>query len=720
MLLRLYRLSDKIGIMIIKLAAASGDWLASGATVITGAFRRSTGGIFGLIMALLLGLARLVGIVLKGLWTVLKGAGRFLLSLLGGAAKRTARVGGSVVEAGTRTASETMARRAARDEIDVTLKEDPLRVQNRRLSFLVLFLGVIVIGAILWATDPNRNAPSQPVAFNPPANNQNDTDPVATNVAVNNVAATAIPTATGLPEALRARGSIVYTMRERAQTDLWAVDVGSLNPIRITNDPADERDPEWDPQGTRLAYASRASGNWDLYVYDILVDAHQRLTVDLSFQANPTWSPDGAFLAYENYQGENLDIYAMPIDGTSPPVPITRDPDPNVPVADFSPAWEPVAGRQIAYVSWRDGNQDIFVFDLDSSSTTNITNTPTINEDYPAWSPDGRFMAYSAWELGSEKVFVKSMDDPNAPPQVIAFGRTPTWSPDGGSIAFALDSQDGTRTDISAVTFGEGRLPIQIASVPFGSTAPTWSGVPLPPQLVNAGGVALGVTEELYIEQAASATGADFQLQSLGNVQVEPALLTDAVNDSFDALRQRVFEASGLDFLSQLDHAFWPLEYPQDLGDAPRNWHRTGRAFSIPANGIRGFPPPIEVVREDVGLDIYWRVYVRVDENSQRGQLGEPLRRMPWDFLSTTQGDLEAFTQGGRLRREMPTGYYIDFTQLAEDYGWQRMAVGNDWRSNTRARNYWMFIKPDGLTWCDAMLQLYTEGELINYECTGS
>lgn len=732
MLLRLYRLSDKFGIIVLKLAAAFGDWLANGAAVISGAVRRSTGGILGLILAILLGLLRIIGLffraigfLLKQIGSLLKGIASFLFRLLGGgahivgqAAQGTAKVSGSVVNAGVHSANEAMARRAAREEIDVTVKEDPLRVQNRRLSFLVLFLGVIVIAALLWATDPNRNAPSQPIAFNPPSNNAaQSNEPAATNIAVNVPAATAIPTATALPEALRARGSIAYTVRENGQTDIWAVDVGSTKPIRITNDPADERDPEWDPQGTRLAYASRASGNWDLYVYDILVDARQRLTVDLSFQANPTWSPDGAYIAYENYQGENLDIYAMPIDGTSPPTRISTDPDPNVPVADFSPAWGP-SGRQIAYVSWRDGNQDIYIFDLDNLTTTNLTNTPTLNEDYPAWSPDGRLIAYSAWDSGSEKIFVRSVNDPTAPPQVIAYGRTPTWSPDGSSIAFAVDSQDGTRTDIVAVTYGEGRLPIQIASVPYGSTAPTWSSVPLPPQLLNSGGLPLGAPSSLYIEQSNTENG-KYQLQSLSNVQVDQPLLSDAVDDSFNALRQRMFEASGLDFLSELDHAFWPLEYPQDLGDAPRNWHRTGRAFSIPENKIRGFPPPIEVVREDVGLDTYWRVYVRVDENSQRGQLGEPLRRMPWDFLSATQGDIEAFTQGGRLRREMPAGYYVDFTQLAQDYGWQRIPAGTDWRANTRARNYWMFVKSDGLSWCDAMLQLYTEGELVNYNCTG-
>ena len=46
------------------------------------------------------------------------------------------------------------------------------------------------------------------------------------------------------------------------------------------------------------------------------------------------------------------------------------------------------------------------------------------------------------------------------------------------------------------------------------------------------------------------------------------------------------------------------------------------------------------------------------------------------------------------------------------------VAAGSDWIANGRARNFWLFINDDDLTWCDAMLQLYTEGVLENYECT--
>ncbi|PJF24066.1 MAG: hypothetical protein CUN53_19710, partial [Phototrophicales bacterium] len=164
----------------------------------------------------------------------------------------------------------------------------------------------------------------------------------------------------------------------------------------------------------------------------------------------------------------------------------------------------------------------------------------------------------------------------------------------------------------------------------------------------------------------------------------------------------------GWDFMGRLDNAFWRIDRPPQPGEERRNWHMTGRAFSINRSGIIGFPPPLEVVREDIGVETLWRVYLRVAEDAQSGELGEPLRHMPWDFASRTSGDIEAYNQGGRLKREFPQGYYIDLTLLAADYGWDRYPAGSDWRANANSINYWMFTKTDGLTWFQAMRELYT------------
>jgi TolB protein len=606
-----------------------------------------------------------------------------------------------------------MARRPRVEEPDVTVREDPLRVQNRRLSVLVLILGALVVIAVLWATDPNRSgtAVSVAVADNPFVA-QTDAAPTQPGLSGSGAIPTVVPTATLIPEALRSRGSIVYTLRERGQTDLWAVNVGSRNAVRITNSREDDRDPAWNPDGTRLAYASRNSGNWDLYVYDLRVDAPPvPVTFDLSFQARPSWSPDSLWLAFESYQSGNLDIFAVKIDTSEPPQQITDDP-----AADFSPAWSP-SGREIAFVSWREGNQDVYVINLDDRSIRNITNTPTIQEDYPAWSPDGRYLAYSAFDQGAEKVFVREPASLAVPATVISFGRAPVWSPDGSSLAFAVDATDRSRTDIQAVTFLDGGVPTQMLAAPFGATSVTWSSQVLPPPLVTGGGLPPASDAALYEEQTTTFDGRLFRLQSLGNVQANQALLSDTVDNSFVALRQRMLEIAGRDFLGQLDDAYWGLDRRPEPGEPRRNWHLTGRAFAIARSRILGFPPEIEIVREDLGVDTFWRVFVRVDDRSQSGQLGEPLRRMPWDFLSATEGDVEAYNQGGRLRSEMPAGYYVDFSLIAEDYGWERVAAASDWRANDRVRNYWLVVHDGDLTWCEAMLQIYNEDQIANFEC---
>jgi TolB protein len=525
-----------------------------------------------------------------------------------------------------------------------------------------------------------------------------------------------VPTATTLPSVLEARGSMAYVVRENGQDDIWAVNIGTRTPIRIVASPADDRDPAWSPDGTKLAYASRQDGYWDLYVYNLLTNSTARITVDLSFQGSPKWSPDGQWLVYENYQGNNLDIYVVPVDGSQPPQRITENAAP-----DFSPAWSP-DGRRIAFVSWRDGNQDIYIFSLDNpsdSASINLTNTPTRQEDHPAWSPDGKYIAYSAVDGGIEEVFVKSGDNPQAEAQVLGRGRMPAWAPNGSSLMLAVDSLEGTQLIAEPSPFAGTGVSTLVIGTAQRASEPTWSGVPLPPALVNSGGLPAGVKQPLYVEQVKQDPNGLYGLGALENVQVarSTAYLSDSVNDSFNALRRKTLDAAGWDFLGQLDDAFWDLNQLPAAGEERRNWYMTGRAFGISRNLIAGFPAQLEIVREDLDVNTYWHVYVRVAEEAQSGELGEPLRRMPWDLLSRN-GDVQAYDQGGRLKSAVPTGYYIDFTQLAADYGWMRVPAASDWRANVNTINYWLFEKTGGLDWYAAMRQLYTDSQLGGFAPT--
>lgn len=710
MLVRTYRLADKLGVAFIKIAAAAVDALFEGAglavaavwrvvALLLGALLALAGGLWRLLRALVGGVWRLLRALARGLWAVIRRVGLALaavVGLLSGGVRGVSRAAGEA-------RSGTMARRAARAEIDAGVVEDPLRAQNRTLSVVAVALLAVLLVVVVAATSQGQTAPAAAI----PAAGLLPGTAAAPQATLAAQIPTVVPTATPVPAVLQARGSLAYTARQNGRDDIWGVNVGEHLPVRLVSSAADDRDPAWSPDGRRLAYASRQDGNWEIYINDVGSGETTRMTYDLSFQGGPGWSPDGAWLVYESYQGGNLDIYVMRTDGTDVRR-LTEHPEP-----DFAPAWSP-DGRRIAFVSWRDGNQDLYIFSLDDprdAAVINLTNTPDRHESRPMWSPDGALLAYSAVDQGVEKVFVKSADDTGSPAQALGRGRTPAWSPDGTSLIAAVDSIEGTQ--FVALPFAEAGITTLVIPVAGRATAPSWTAVPLSQALVNAGGVGPAASAALYTEQETRFEGdPPYKLQSLIDVDTRVAALSDRVNDSFNALRERTLEAVGWDFLGQLEDAFWPIDRLPQPGEERRNWHMTGRSFAVNRNAIVGFPAGVEVVREDLGTDTYWRVFVRAAEDQQSGQLGEPLRAMPWDFLSRNQGDVEAYNQGGRLRASMPSGYYIDFTQLARDYGWDWVPAATDWRGNYNGTNFWAFQQRDGLTWLEAMREIYTEGQL--------
>ena len=60
----------------------------------------------------------------------------------------------------------------------------------------------------------------------------------------------------------------------------------------------------------------------------------------------------------------------------------------------------------------------------------------------------------------------------------------------------------------------------------------------------------------------------------------------------------------------------------------------------------------------------------------------------------------------------MPTGYYVSLTELAQDYGWEPVPADRNWRTFYPGVRFWQFEKRDGLTWEQAMLEIYEAEEL--------
>lgn len=136
---------------------------------------------------------------------------------------------------------------------------------------------------------------------------------------------------------------------------------------------------------------------------------------------------------------------------------------------------------EIAFVSDRDGNEQIYVMNADGSDQRRVTHTSTDCVE-PSWSPDGTRIAYSVeWEdFFTQEIYVIDTDGSN---QHLLFKTSysagdPTWSPDGSLIAFVTDDHPtypGLFTDI-AVMNPDG-TNVQFIRYPWGSSSedPAWS-----------------------------------------------------------------------------------------------------------------------------------------------------------------------------------------------------------------------------------------------------
>lgn len=507
------------------------------------------------------------------------------------------------------------------------------------------------------------------------------------------------------PTPVGSGGTLAFTMRHNGNDDIYLLSQNDRQLLRLTYDPAADRDPAWSPDGRWLAFASQRASSWDLYLMDMQSGTVLRLTRDPSFEARPSWSPDSQWLAYEVYDGENFDIYVLSVDGEQK-YRLTNHPAP-----DFSPAWSP-DGRHIAFTSLRDGSKDIHVISLDTGEVINLTQSQEQQEDYAAWSPDGAFLSYSAGTPGNEEILVLPFDKDaiamgEVRPMLFGTGGQPTWSPDGQALAFIYRRNE--RSYLVAANISGWALAQEGYSSSNWMAVPSWSQHVLPVELAQQLAARMAQPEsplytELLLDTEAHPT--TYKLVGLPGVNNGDTTekLSDRVNDSFNALRQRVKEETGWDYLSILGDSWRPMNHTPRPGQGRISWHVCGRAIDI----NQGFLSDglIELIREDIGGVTYWRVYIKAAK--QDGSLGEPLRDRPWNLSARSKGGLAA-VQGGELKSEVPQGYYVDFTTLAADYGWERRNALAGWRTSWFDIEWWHFQKTAGLSWYQCMLELYDE-----------
>jgi len=494
---------------------------------------------------------------------------------------------------------------------------------------------------------------------------------------------------------------IIFSMADNGYAHLFAFSNEGMLISRLTSDPWDDITPSLSPDGSQVAYASRLNGYWDLYLLNLATGVSTRMTDTMAYEASPSWSPDGEWLVFETYNEDSLDLEILSVKN-----PDQRQILANSIYAEHSPAWSP-QGRQIAYVSNQSGEDEIWIADLDKYGDdrfSNVSKNSQASESHPSWSPDGNSLAWAATPFDSKLsgIYISHHKE-NISPFWLGSGVWPKWSQDGSQIYSILASSND---NYLAGYFLTGNFAIQPILLPGGLRGFDFGMINYSSQIANTflDERELTPTPLYAVITTQSPEGQENRLNlvTLSDVQAPYPKMLDILDDSFSAFRQRIAIESGWDVLASLDNAFVPISIPlnPELGS---DWLYTGRAFSI--NPILIEAGWIVIVKEEIGQQTYWRVFLRA--RAQDGSEGEPLHQAPWDIYSRFSGTPMAYDQGGQRFINIPEGYWLDFTFLAREYEWNRLPSLSNWRSYLIGSRFGEFVNTSGLDWESAMLQIY-------------
>ena len=252
--------------------------------------------------------------------------------------------------------------------------------------------------------------------------------------------------------------------------EIYVISSDGSGPINLTRNSCADDEPDWSPDGSKIAWSSNRDGDYEIYVMSAEGGDVTQLTSH-GGAFSPRWSPDGRLIAYSRGS-----IVVMNADGSDPVVVLGAKPpweaDEPCQTGGFPGGWSPDGSRIIYYAS---PGSRVCTMAVDGSEVATLISEPAVMKVEPVWSPDGQRVAFRSIRDGNSDVHVVSLED-GSEQRLTDFDGIdiePEWSPDGEWIAFA-SNRDGIASDIYIMR-ADGSGVRRLTDHPAKDSYPVWS-----------------------------------------------------------------------------------------------------------------------------------------------------------------------------------------------------------------------------------------------------
>ncbi|MBD5256057.1 MAG: S9 family peptidase [Bacteroides sp.] len=287
-------------------------------------------------------------------------------------------------------------------------------------------------------------------------------------------------------------GKVLYSVsfesveQNKSNADLYVMNIDGTEKTRLTSTPGSESNAVWIENGKKIAFMSPVDGKTQLWVMN--ADGSNRTAVSNVENgiSGFLFSPDGSkvvMIGSVKFSRDAKDIYPDLPDATGKLIDdlmykhwdewVTEIPHPLIgdfngkditnvkdimedepfesPMKPFggieSFAWSP-DGSKLIYVSRKktgmeyalSTNSDLYVYDIESGSTSNMTEGMMGYDTAPAYSPDGKYIAWlsmehDGYESDKNRIFIMNVETSEKT------DLTTDWDYTADAIAWAADSK---------------------------------------------------------------------------------------------------------------------------------------------------------------------------------------------------------------------------------------------------------------------------------------
>lgn len=256
--------------------------------------------------------------------------------------------------------------------------------------------------------------------------------------------------------------------------EIFSMDRDGTGLTQLTHNTTLDSDPEWSPDGTKIAFESGRDLFSDIFVMDADGSDQANVTNNRAFDRSATFARDGDSIVFESNLSEGVDnptgdteIFSINLDGSGL-VQLTSNT-----ARDFFPDYKP-NGKKIAFVSDRDFAPGIYRMNANGTTQTKVSRGSGTVFASPGYSPYGRRIAFMSNQEGGDDVYVMRANGSGQKRLTVNGLPTdsgPVFSPDGREIAFQTN-RDGNFEIYKMRT--NGTEPVNLTNDPAGDFTPDW------------------------------------------------------------------------------------------------------------------------------------------------------------------------------------------------------------------------------------------------------